>query len=136
MRKLLGLIFALQIVTLATGCQYGSFFVEVQSNELIVTHSDYLFDCDLDVKVDVTTNGNIIDIGELYDGAPAKCSCFYDTEVRIKDLAPGDYLVRIWMDNFDEIMFTTVVTVADTMAQLPGIGPEILYNSESSGCVD
>jgi len=136
MRKLRVTIPTLLIGLLFAGCQYGSFDVEIQSDDLIVRHFDFLFDCDLDVIVDVSQSELIIDISEFYGGDPAKCTCFYENTTTINDLAPGTYLVRVWLDNFDELMFTKVITIDDMLIHHPGSGPEIQYTSETSGCIE
>ncbi len=136
MRNLRATIPTLLIGLLFAGCQYGTFEVEIQSDDLIVTHSDFLFECDLDVIVDVSQSDFVIDIGELYNGDPAKCSCMYENTTTITDLEPGIYLVNVWLDNFDELMYTKIFIIWDVMEQHPVSGPEIQYTSETSGCID
>lgn len=73
--------------------------VEVQDRDIVVTHTNAVYNCCAEIVVDLVDERPLFKLIEreaYLQGAPCHCTCPYDISARILDLPPGHYQVEIW----------------------------------------
>ena len=77
---------------------------------LTLHHINAGFNCCPEMTTEIEVEGNAIVVREIETSAQCNCNCLFDLDLEIRDLSPGEYLIRVIEpyanQNEDELAFT------------------------------
>ena len=82
-----------------------------ENNTLLLTHVNAGFNCCTDPAADITIEGNVMTITESESGEYCDCLCLVDLGLKITDLPPGEYTIKVvemYLEDGDQLMEFTV----------------------------
>ncbi|UCD95568.1 MAG: hypothetical protein JSU69_05825, partial [Candidatus Zixiibacteriota bacterium] len=80
-------------------------------NTLFLTHVNAGFNCCTDPAANIVIEGNVITITESESGEHCDCLCLIDLELKITDLPPGEYVIKVvemYLEEGDQLLEFTV----------------------------
>lgn len=105
------ILISLFLVFIATSlyAQYDSLAVEIVGDTVIITNFSAYENCCSGFLFDIQQeNDSILYITEIDTGDLCTCNCYFDLEIKITDLALGEYVAKVYRDweTFDRpVMF-------------------------------
>jgi hypothetical protein len=85
---------------------------------LTMHHINAGFNCCPEIDTDIEVEGDVIMITEIETSGQCQCNCLFDLDLEVRDIAPGEYLIRVVepyaIQSDEELSFT--VDLADNPA--------------------